>query len=94
MTFGRTIFVNQNLDKAPRVLDMNWENHDINVVEYANFPKFPPLVNGDQEIQKIFFDFLIIVFELVALNTRFYLQKILFIGCEYLKKQSQDFSYY
>ena len=29
--------------KAP-VLDMKWENHDINVVEWENIPKFPPLL--------------------------------------------------
>ena len=31
----------------PPVLDMKWENHDINVVEWANIPKFPLLQNGD-----------------------------------------------
>ena len=31
----------------PPVLDMKWENHDINVVEWANIPKFPLLLNGD-----------------------------------------------
>ena len=31
----------------PPVLDMKWENHDINVVEWVNIPKFPPLLNGD-----------------------------------------------
>ena len=30
----------------PAVLDMKWENHDINVVEWANIPKFLPLLNG------------------------------------------------
>ena len=29
------------------VSDMKWENHDINVVEWANIPKFPLLLNGD-----------------------------------------------
>ena len=29
------------------VLDMKWENHDINAVEWADIPKFPPLLNGD-----------------------------------------------
>ena len=28
----------------PSVLDMKWENHDINVVAWANTPKFPPLL--------------------------------------------------
>ena len=31
----------------PLDLDIKWENHDINVVEWANIPKFPPLLNGD-----------------------------------------------
>ena len=30
----------------PPALDMKWENHDIHVVELANIPKFPPLLNG------------------------------------------------
>ena len=29
------------------VLDMKWGNHDINVVEWTNIPKFPPPLNGD-----------------------------------------------
>ena len=31
----------------PPVLDMKWENYDINIAEWANIPKFPPLLNGD-----------------------------------------------
>ena len=31
----------------PPVLDLKWENHDINAVEWASIPKFPPLLNGD-----------------------------------------------
>ena len=31
----------------PPVLDKKWENHDINVVEWTNIPKFPPLMSGD-----------------------------------------------
>ena len=30
----------------PPALDMKWENHDINVAEWANIPKFLPLLNG------------------------------------------------
>ena len=44
-----------------------------------------------QKIQKIFFDFEINAFELVALNTRFYWERIVSIGCQYVNKQSQDF---
>ena len=44
-----------------------------------------------KKIQKIFFDFEIIAFELVALNNRFDWERILVIGCQYVNKQSQDF---
>ena len=37
-----------------------------------------------KEVQKIFCDFKIIAFELVALNTRFYWERILVIRCKYL----------
>ena len=47
-----------------------------------------------KKIQKIFFDFEIIAFELVPLDTRFYWERILVIGCQYVNKQSQDFRYY
>ena len=39
-----------------------------------------------KKIQKTFFDFEIIAFELVALDTHFYWEKILFIGCQYVKE--------
>ena len=42
----------------------------------------------------MFFDLEIIVFELVPLNTRFYRERMLLIGCQYVNKQSQDFKYY
>ena len=41
-----------------------------------------------KKIQKIYLGFEIIAFELVALDTHFYWEKILFIGCEYVNKQS------
>ena len=47
-----------------------------------------------RKLQKIFFDFEIIVFELVPLDTRFYSERILVIGCQDINKQSQDFSKY
>ena len=47
-----------------------------------------------KQIEKIFFDFEIIAFELVQLDTRFYWERILVIGCQYIKKQSQDFRCY
>ena len=48
----------------------------------------------EKRIQEIFFDFEIIAFELVPLDTRFYWERILVIGCQYVNKQSQDFRYY
>ena len=44
-------------------------------------------------IEKFFFDFEIIAFELVALNTDFNWERILLIGCQYLNKMSQYFRY-
>ena len=46
-----------------------------------------------EKIEKIFFDFDIISFELVALDTRFYWDRILVIGCQYVKKETQEFRY-
>ena len=40
----------------------------------------------EKKIEKIFFGSEIIAFELVALNTRFYWENILVIGCQYAKK--------
>ena len=45
-------------------------------------------------IEQIFFDFEIIASEFVALDRRFYLERILIIWGQYVKKQSQDFRYY
>ena len=47
-----------------------------------------------KKIQKIFLDFEIIAFELVALDTRFYWERILVIGSQYVNKQSQDYRYF
>ena len=33
----------------PPVLDMRWENHNVNVVEWTNIPKFPLLLSEDWE---------------------------------------------
>ena len=44
-----------------------------------------------KKIQKSFFGFEITVFELVALNIRFYWENILVIRCQSCKKDSQDF---
>ena len=47
-----------------------------------------------KNIQKIYIDFEIIAFGCVALNTRFYWERILVIGCQYVNNQSQDYIYY
>ena len=40
------------------------------------------------------FDFEIIAFELVSLNSHFYWQITLLLGCQYVNTQDQDFIYY
>ena len=47
-----------------------------------------------EKIEKIYVDFEIVAFELVPLNSRFYWERILVIGCQYVNKQSQNFRYY
>ena len=47
-----------------------------------------------EKIELMFFDFVIIPFGLVVLDTRFYWERILVIGCQYVKDISQDFRYY
>ena len=47
-----------------------------------------------KKIVKIFFDLEIIVFEYVALDTRFYWQRIVVFGCQYVKNQSRDYRYH
>ena len=46
-----------------------------------------------KQIQKIFFDFEVIAFELVLLNTRLYWEGTLVIVCEYINKMSRDYRY-
>ena len=46
-----------------------------------------------KQIQKIFFDFEVIAFELVLLNTRLYWERTRVIGYEYINKMSQDYRY-
>ena len=48
----------------------------------------------EKKIDKDFFDLEIIAFELVALNTCFYWERIHVIGCQDLNTQSQNFRYY
>ena len=47
-----------------------------------------------KRVEKIFFGSKIIAFELVALNTRFDLERILVRACHHVEKMSQDFRYY
>ena len=47
-----------------------------------------------KKIHKIVFDLAIIAFELVALNTRFYLERIFAIVGQFVNKQFQDLKYY
>ena len=47
----------------------------------------------EKKIGKIFVPFQIVAFEWVALNTRFYLERIFFIGRQYVNKESEDFIY-
>ena len=47
-----------------------------------------------KKIKKIFFGYEIIAFKYVALKTRFYWERILVIGCQYVNEQSQAFRYY
>ena len=47
-----------------------------------------------KKIEQIFFDLEIIASEFVALNTRFYWERILVIGSQYVNKQSQGLRHY
>ena len=47
-----------------------------------------------KKIPQIFSDFEIIAFELVVLNSRFYWERVHFIRCHYVNKESQDFGYF
>ena len=44
-----------------------------------------------KQTEKIFSDFEIIAFELVPLEIRFYWERILVIGCQYVNKQCQEY---
>ena len=44
-----------------------------------------------KQTEKIFSDFEIIAFELVSLDIRFYWERILVIGCQYVNKQCQEY---
>ena len=53
-----------------------------------------PIPEMQKKMQKIFFGFEIIAFEMVVLNTRFYWERIPLIGCQDVNKQSQDYRYF
>ena len=61
---------------------------------FQSILNFMYIPEKQKKIQKIFFDFEIIAYELVVLDTRFYWEVILVIWCQYVNKQSQDFRYY
>ena len=50
------------------VLDMKWKNHDVNVLEWANIPKFPlmecltPTVNFDIFMDNYFTSFRLLTY--------------------------------
>ena len=46
-----------------------------------------------RKIEQVILGSEIIAFELVPLDTRIYLERILVIGCQYVNKQSQNFRY-
>ena len=56
-----------------------------------SIPNFMQIFKMQKKIEEIFLDMEIFEFELVALETRFYWERILVIGCEYVNKQSPDF---
>ena len=60
----------------------------------SKYCKFYVNYGNAEKIEKIFFDFELFPFELVALDTLFYWETIHFTGCQYVNKQSQDFRYY
>ena len=47
-----------------------------------------------RKIENFFFGSEKIAFELVALNTSFYWDRIIVIGSQYVNKQSEDFRYF
>ena len=57
-------------------------------VFFQSIQNFMYILEMQKQIEKIFFNLEIIAFELVALNTRFYWERILVIGCQYVNKQS------
>ena len=58
---------------------------------FQSIPNFMQIFKMQKKIEEIFVDMEIFEFELVALEIRFYWERILVIGCEYVNKQSQDF---
>ena len=59
-----------------------------------SIPNFMEISEMQKKIMKRFFDFEIIVFDMVALGTRFYRERILFVVCQYVNKQAEDFRSY
>ena len=61
---------------------------------FRNNPKFHVDSGNSKKDREKIFGFEIIDFELVALNTSFYWENILVIGCHYANEGSQDFRYF
>ena len=61
---------------------------------FFNYSKFYVDFGKQRKIEQTFLDLEIISFEKVVLNIRFYWERILFIGCHYVNKQSHGFRYY
>ena len=53
---------------------------------FQNIFNFMQILETENKIQKKFFNFGIIAFELVALNFQFYGEHILVVGCQYVNK--------
>ena len=61
---------------------------------FQNVQNLMQISEIEKKIEKAYSIYVIIVFELVALNTYFYRERILVIRSQYANKQSQDFRYY
>ena len=61
---------------------------------FQSIPSFMQILEMQKKSEEMFFYLEIFAIELFALNTRFSWETILFIGCQYVKKKSQDFRYY
>ena len=61
---------------------------------FQSSPSFMQILEMQKKSEEMFFYLEIFAIELFAFDTRFYWDTILFIGCQFVKKKSQDFRYY